>query len=307
MPELPDVTVYVEALRARVLGARLARVRLASPFVLRTVDPPLAAVEGRAVRDVRRIGKRIALSLDEDLHLVIHLMIAGRLRWKKAGASPAGRAHLAAFDFPDGTLLFTEASNRHRAALHVARGEAALSAFEAGGVEPLEADRDSFVAALHRENHTLKRALTDPRLVSGVGNAYSDEILHRARLSPVLLTSRMTVEEAARLHAATQAVLEEWTDRLRREAGGRFPDKVTAFRDGMAVHGRFGEPCPDCGTRVQRIVRAENESNYCPRCQTDGKMLADPSLSRLLHDDWPATIDEWEQRLSQADSSRNRS
>jgi formamidopyrimidine-DNA glycosylase len=293
LPELPDVTLYVEALRARVLGQPLEAAALSSPFLLRTVAPPLADAVGRSVTDVRRVGKRVVLVLDNGVCLAMHLMVAGRLHWRKRGTR--GRAALAAFDFPGGTLTFTEAGSRHRAALHVLR-EGDLATLDAGGVEPLEATPSQLAAALRRENHTLKRALTDPRLVAGIGNAYSDEILHRARLSPVLLTSRLSDEDAARLHAATREVLVEWTNRLRGELEGGFPERVTAFRDDFAMHGRFGKPCPDCGTTVQRIVRGENESNYCPRCQTGGKLLADRALSRLLHDDWPRTIDEWEQR-----------
>jgi len=293
VPELPDVTLYVEALRARVLGKQLQAAALSSPFLLRTVDPPLKDVVGHDVVDVRRVGKRVALVMDDDVCVVFHLMIAGRLHWKKRGTR--GRAALAAFDFPDGTLTFTEAGSKHRAALHVVR-LSALSSLDAGGIEPLTATRAEFAAALRRENHTLKRSLTDPRFLAGIGNAYSDEILHRAKLSPVLLTSRMTDEEAARLHAATREVLVEFTDKMRAELKGAFPEKVTAFREDFATHGKFGKPCPVCGTTIQRIVKGENESNYCPRCQTGGKMLADRALSKLLHDDWPKTIDEWEQR-----------
>src|SRR6266571_63551 len=294
MPELPDIVVYIEALGERIGGRRLERIRLASPFLLRTVDPPLSAAEGRTVTGLRRIGKRIVLELEERLFLVLHLMIAGRLRWKGRDASIPRRLGLAAFDFDSGTLLLTEAGSKRRASLHVARGETALAPFERGGLEPLEAGLEAFREALLRETHTLKRALTDPRLFSGIGNAYSDEILHRARLSPLRLASRLDDEEIARLHRATRDVLVDWTGRLRRERGGRFPEKVTAFREGMAVHGRFGAPCPDCGTAVQRIVYAENECNYCPRCQTEGRLLADRSLSRLLKDDWPRTIEELE-------------
>ncbi len=294
MPELPDVVMYIEALGERVMGRRLEKIRLASPFVLRSVDPPIRAAEGREVVGLRRLGKRIVLALEGDLFLVVHLMIAGRLRWLPAGAKIPGRLGLAAFDFPDGTLLLTEAGSKKRASLHLARGEDGLAAFRRGGLEVLEADLPAFRDALRRESHTLKRALTDPRLFSGIGNAYSDEILHRARLSPLRLTGRLGEAEAAALHEATRAVLLEWTDRLRRERGGEFPEKVTAFREGMAVHGRYGRPCPACGTRVQRIVYADNECNYCPRCQTEGKVLADRSLSRLLKDDWPGTIEELE-------------
>ncbi|HXH83453.1 MAG TPA: DNA-formamidopyrimidine glycosylase family protein [Candidatus Tectomicrobia bacterium] len=296
MPELPDVTVYLEALERRVLDARLERVRLLSPFVLRSVDPPLAAAHGRAVVGLRRLGKRLVLALETELFLVIHLMIAGRLHWKPAGARPPGRIGLAALDFSTGTLVLTEAGTKRRASLHLVRGEPALRAHDPGGLEPLEADRDAFAAALRAENHTLKRALTDPTLLSGIGNAYSDEILHRARLSPLKQTKALDDEEIARLHRATREVLTEWIERLRAEAGDGFPEDVTAFRDGMAVHGRHGQPCPACGAPVQRIVYAENETNYCARCQTGGRLLADRSLSRLMHDDWPRTLDELESR-----------
>src|SRR3989441_1967424 len=295
MPELPDVVVYIEALGERVLGQRLETIRIRSPFVLRTVQPPLEAAEGRALVALRRIGKRIVLGLEGGLFLVIHLMIAGRLRWQPKGAKVPGRLGLAAFDFTTGTLLLTEAGSKRRASLHLAAGEEALAAFERGGIELLECDLSGFRWALGRESHTLKRALTDPRLLSGIGNAYSDEILHRARLSPMQNTRRLSDDETARLFEATRAVLREWTDRLRRERRGGFPEKVTAFRDGMAVHGRFGKPCPDCGTAVQRIVHADNECNYCPRCQTEGRVLADRALSRLLKDDWPRTIEEMEE------------
>ncbi|HET6921719.1 MAG TPA: DNA-formamidopyrimidine glycosylase family protein [Anaeromyxobacteraceae bacterium] len=296
MPELPDIEVYLEALRARVLGEPLRGVRLASPFVLRTADPPLGAAEGRRVAALRRLGKRLVLALEGDLFLAIHLMIAGRLHWREPGGKGPGRTGkpLAALEFPSGTLVLTEAGTRRRAALHLLRGEAPLAALGHGGVEILECDLPAFRAALDRENHTLKRALTDPRLVSGIGNAYSDEILHRARLSPVALTARLSPEESARLFEAARAVLSEWTERLRREAGGRFPTAVTAFREGMAVHGRHRQPCPVCGTAVQRIRRAENETDYCPRCQTSGRVLSDHSLARLLKDDWPRTAEEME-------------
>jgi formamidopyrimidine-DNA glycosylase len=295
MPELPDVTVYVECLRPRVLGRRLERVRLVSPFLLRTFEPPIEAADGRTVREVRRLGKRIAFGLEGDLFLILHLMIAGRLYWKPAGAKPPGKIGLAAFDFEGGTLVLTEAGSKRRAALHLVRGEEALRAHDPGGLGVMEADVAAFRSALVRENHTLKRALTDPRLFSGIGNAYSDEILHRAKLSPLTWTRRLTEEEVARLFQAVRGTMVEWTERLREEAGDGFPEKVTAFRDGMAVHGRFGQPCPACGTSVQRIVYAENETNYCPRCQTGGKLLADRSLSRLLKDDWPRTIEELEE------------
>ncbi len=294
MPELPDVVVYIEALKDRVLGRRLESVRLASPFLLRPVEPSLREAEGKTVTDVRRIGKRIAFRLEGDLFLVVHLMIAGRFRWKPAGAKIPGRIGLAAFEFPGGTLLLTEAGSKKRASLHVVRGREALAALDRGGLEVLDADLEAFRETMARENHTLKRFLTDPRLFSGIGNAYSDEILHRARLSPLLLTGRMTADEVERLYGAARATLTEWTERLRSERGGRFPEGVTAFREGMAVHGRFGKPCPACGTAVQRIVYAENECNYCPRCQTEGRLLADRALSRLLKDDWPKTIEELE-------------
>ena len=294
MPELPDVEVYVEAMAARTVGRVLERVRLGSPFLLRSADPPIAESKGRRVTGVRRLGKRIVLALEGDLFLALHLMIAGRLHWRGRGAKLPGRIGLAALDFPDGALVLTEAGTKRRAALHLVRGEPALRALDRGGVEPLEADPATFRAALLRGNHTLKRALTDPGNLAGIGNAYSDEILHRARLSPVALASRLDDEEVARLHAATRAVLSEWTERLRGEAAGGFPEKVTAFREGMAVHGRYRRPCPACGTPVQRIVRADAEVNYCPRCQTGGRILSDRSLARLLRSDWPRTIEELE-------------
>jgi formamidopyrimidine-DNA glycosylase len=294
VPELPDIEVYVEALAARVRGAPLLGIRLGSPFLLRSADVPLAEVAGRRVEAVRRLGKRIVLALEGDLLAVLHLMVAGRLHWKEAGAKLPGRVGLAAFDFPGGSLVLTEAGTKRRAALHVVRGEAALAALDRGGLEPLSAGLEAFRAALLRENHTLKRALTDPGLFSGIGNAYSDEILHRARLSPVKLTSRLSDEEVAALHAAARAVLSEWTERLRAEAAGGFPEGVTAFREEMAVHGKHRRPCPVCGTAVQRIVRAENEVNYCPRCQTGGQVLSDRSLARLLKQDWPRTVEELE-------------
>ncbi len=294
MPELPDIEIYVEAIAARVLGAPLERIRIGSPFLLRSADPPITAAEGRSVIAVRRLGKRIVLALDGDLFLALHLMIAGRLHWKERGAKLPGRAGLAALDFPTGSLVLTEAGTKRRAALHLVRGEAALAALDRGGLEPLGATLAAFRDVLLRGNHTLKRALTDPALFSGIGNAYSDEILHRARLSPVKLTSRLDDEEVARLHAATREVLTEWLDRLRREVAGEFPEGVTAFRAEMAVHGRHRRPCPRCGTAIQRIVRAENEVNYCPRCQTGGQILSDRSLARLLKQDWPRTIEELE-------------
>ena len=295
MPELPDIEVYADALRARVTGEPLLGVRIASPFLVRTADPPISAGEGRRVLGVRRLGKRLVLALEGDLFLAMHLMIAGRLHWREPGGKlgRTGRA-LAEFRFPRGTLVLTEAGTRRRAALHLVRGEAALRALDRGGLEVLEADLHAFREALTRESHTLKRALTDPRLFSGIGNAYSDEILHRARLSPVTLAGRLSAEEVARLFEAARAVLREWTDRLRAEAGGGFPRGVTAFREGMKVHGRHRLPCPDCGAPVQRIVRAENETDYCPRCQTGGRILSDRSLSRLLKDDWPRTLEELE-------------
>jgi formamidopyrimidine-DNA glycosylase len=345
MPELPDITVYIEALRARIAGVRLEGVRLASPFLLRTVDPPLAAAHGRRVIGLRRLGKRIVIDLECDLHLVLHLMIAGRLHWaardegpdggrdaagcgrgldgtrgrgpgagrggeasgaptverkdagrpgKPAAPVPYGKRGLAAFDFESGTLVLTEAGAKKRASLYLVAGEAALRRYDRGGLEVLAADRDAFARALTRERHTLKRALTDQRLLSGIGNAYSDEILHSARLSPLRLTSSLSPDEIETLFAATGRVLRHWTRRLAEEAGDRFPEKVTAFRDGMAVHGRFGKPCPACGSAVQRIVYASNETNYCPTCQTGGKLLADRALSRLLRKDWPKTLEELE-------------
>jgi formamidopyrimidine-DNA glycosylase len=297
MPELPDLTVYVEALDARIVGQPIERVRLVSPFLLRTVTPPIRAVEGARVLGVSRLGKRIVLALGrEELFLVLHLMIAGRLHWKPPGAKVPGKNGLAAFDFPNGTLLLTEASTKKRAAMHLVQGASALGALDRGGIDVPRATAAEFAAALRRESHTLKRALTDPTLFDGIGNAYSDEILHRARLSPLKLTRRMTDEEIGRLHAAAVETLGAWIERLRAEAGERFPEKVTAFRPEMAVHGRFGQPCPDCGTPVQRLVYAENEANYCPTCQTGGRLLADRALSRLLRADWPKTLDELEQR-----------
>lgn len=298
MPELPDIVVYIERLRARVQGQSLNRVRLVNPFLLRSVDPPLSEANGRTVMDLRRLGKRIVFDLEPDLFLVLHLMIAGRLHWKPPGAKPPAKIGLAAFDFPTGALILTEAGSKRRASLHLVRGEAALASHNPGGLEVLDADEASFRAALQRENHTLKRALTDPRLFSGIGNAYSDEILHRAKMSPLTLTQRMSAAEIARLFRATKETLLNWLDRLRRDVGDGFPEKVTAFRPDMAVHGRFGKPCPVCGTAVQRIIYAENETNYCPRCQTQGKVLADRSMSRLLKDDWPRSIEELEEAAS---------
>jgi formamidopyrimidine-DNA glycosylase len=297
MPELPDLVVYIEALAERIQGRVLGRVRLASPFVLRSVDPPIEKSQGKKVKAIRRIGKRIVLELESDLFLVFHLMIAGRFRWKTAGAPIPKRLGLAALDFPEGTLLLTEASKKKRAAIHLVRGEGELAQFRRGGVEPLEVDASTFAQALQRENHTLKRALTDPRILSGIGNAYSDEILHRARLSPFRQSQQLTDEEIERLRDAVCGTLESWIEKLREERGEAFPERVTAFREGMAVHGRHRKPCPDCGTPVQRIVYAENDSNYCPKCQTGGKLLADRALSRLLRKDWPKTVEELEERL----------
>ena len=292
MPELPDITVYVEALAARVVGQTVEEIRLHTPFLLRTVDPPLDELVGRRVDAVERLGKRIAFALDGELFAVIHLMIAGRLQWRAVGAKPVKANALADFAFPTGTLTLTEAGTKRRASLHLARGREALSDFQRGGLEPLDATLEQFAERLRAENHTVKRSLTDPRLFSGIGNAYSDEILHRARLSPVKLTNRLTDDEIARLFGATRATLVEWTDRLRAETADAFPEKVTAFRPEMAVHGKYGQPCPVCGTPVQRIRYADNETNYCARCQTDGKLLADRGLSRLLKQDWPKSIDE---------------
>jgi formamidopyrimidine-DNA glycosylase len=297
VPELPDVTVYLDALAPRIVGTTLERVRLASPFVVRSVDPPITHAAGTRVTGLRRIGKRIVIELSGDLFLVVHLMIAGRFRWKDRGTKIPGKLGLAAFDFTRGTLVLTEASTRKRASIHLVRGADGLAAFDAGGLEVLDAPLHAFRAALARERHTVKRSLTDPHLFAGIGNAYSDEILHRARLSPVAMSDRLTDEEVARLHDATRATLVEWIDRLRRETGDRFPEKVTAFRKEMAVHGRYREPCPVCGSPVQRIVHAENESNYCATCQTGGKLLADRSLSRVLKADWPRTLEELDERL----------
>jgi len=294
VPELPDVTVYVESIAARVAGQPLQGVRVASPFVVRTFDPPLSAASGRRVLEVRRLGKRIVFVLEGGLFLVIHLMIAGRFKWLERGAKIPGKVGLAALDFPPGTLVLTEAATKKRASIHLAR---ALDEFQRGGIEPLMCTLDEFEAALRRENHTLKRSLTDPRLFSGIGNAYSDEILHRAKLSPALLTQKMSRDEVRALFEATRTVLTEWTERLRQEAREKFPEKVTAFRDDFAVHGKYKQPCPVCGTAVQRIAYADNETNYCPRCQTGGKLLSDRSLARLLHEDWPRTIEELEERF----------
>jgi len=294
VPELPDVTVYVESIATRVAGQPLQGVRVASPFVVRTFDPPLSAASGRRVLEVRRLGKRIVFVLEGGLFLVIHLMIAGRFKWLERGAKLPGKVGLAAIDFPPGTLVLTEAATKKRASIHLAR---TLDEFQRGGIEPLMCTLDEFEVALGRENHTLKRSLTDPRLFSGIGNAYSDEILHRAKLSPALLTQKMSRGEVRTLFEATRTVLTEWTERLRQEAREKFPEKVTAFRDDFAVHGKYKQPCPVCGTAVQRIAYADNETNYCPRCQTGGKLLSDRSLARLLHDDWPRTIEELEERF----------
>lgn len=294
MPELPDISAYLTALTPRVIGKPLERIRIASPFVLRTADPPLSAIEGKQVRALRRIGKRIVFGFDDDLWLVLHLMIAGRLHWRAPQAKLAGRNNLAAFDFPDGTLLLTEAGAKRRASLHLFRGEEVLRSVDAGGIDVLNADLDQFRAALTVENRTLKRALTDPRFLSGIGNAYSDEILHAAQLSPIAQTQKLRPDEWQRLYDATRATLQLWMDRLNAEAVRKFPEKVTAFRPEMAVHGRYGEPCRRCGEKVLRIRYADNETNYCAKCQTGGKVLADRSLSRLLGSDWPRTLDELE-------------
>jgi len=294
MPELPDVLLYIEALKTRILDQPLEHVRLASPFVVRSVAPPISAIHGRRVRGLRRLGKQIVFELEGGLFLIVHLMIAGRFQWKERGAKIPGKLGLAAFDFPSGTLLLTEAGSKKRASLNVVAGERELAAFDRGALEVLGLTLDSFREALTRENHTLKRSLTDPRLFSGIGNAYSDEILHRARLSPMKLTQKLSDEEIARLHSAVQTTLTEWIERLKLETGTEFPSKVTAFRPEMAVHGRYGKPCPVCGSPVQRIVYAENECNYCATCQTEGRLLADRALSRLLKEDWPRSLDEWD-------------
>ena len=296
MPELPDVTVYVEALDTRIRGATLESVRLASPFVVRSFEPPIADAHGHTVIGLRRLGKRIVIELDGDLFLVIHLMIAGRLHWKAAGAKMPGKVGLAAFDFSTGTVTLTEAGTKKRAAIHLVKGEAALAELDAGGLEPLACTAEELSAAVTRENHTLKRALTDPHILSGIGNAYSDEILHRAKLSPVRQTRALSDGEHARLYEAIRATLYDWIVRLRGEAAGEFPEGVTAFRPDMAVHGRYGRPCPECGAPVQRIRHADNETNYCAKCQTGGKLLADRALSRLLRADWPRTLEEMEER-----------
>jgi formamidopyrimidine-DNA glycosylase len=294
MPELPDISAYIAALEPRMLGEPIEQIRLASPFLLRTVDPPIAAIEGKKVRELRRIGKRIAMGVEEDLWLVLHLMIAGRLHWRARNAKLGGRNYLAAFDFPNGSLVLTEAGARRRASLHVLRGEGSLRDVDPGGIDVFAASLSEFQSALTAENRTLKRALTDPRILSGIGNAYSDEILHAAQLSPITHARKLTHEEWKRLFTATRTTLQRWIDQLQREAQTKFPEKVTAFRKDMAVHGRFGQPCPRCGDPIQRIRYADNETNYCARCQTGGKVLADRSLSRLLGDDWPRTLDELE-------------
>jgi len=294
MPELPDLTIYIDSLQARIVGQRLENIRLASPFILRTVEPRMDEARGKTILGLQRIGKRIVFELEDELYLVIHLMIAGRFHWKKPKSKIPGKVGHAAFDFPTGTLLLTEASTKKRASMHLVRGKSALAEFDRGGIEVLESSLEAFRSALLRENHTVKRSLTDPRLFSAIGNAYSDEILHRSRLSPLKLTRQLMEDEIVRLHRATISTLQEWIERLRSETGSEFPEKVTAFREEMAVHGRFGKPCPACGSRIQRIVYAENECNYCPRCQTGGGLLSDRSLARLLKDDWPKTIDDLE-------------
>jgi formamidopyrimidine-DNA glycosylase len=294
MPELPDILAYLEALTPRVIDQAIEDARVLSPFVLRTVDPPFTDVKGKRVRNIHRLGKRIVFALEDDLHLVIHLMIAGRLRWRARGGKLFGRITLAAFDFPTGTLALTEAGTKRRASIHLVRGEAGLDSFRRGGLNVLEITEEEFAERLRAESHTLKRALTDPRLFDGIGNAYSDEILHRARLSPLQLTRRLDDDGVSRLYASVRATLGEWIDRLRAEARKEFPEKVTAFREGMAVHGRFKQPCPVCGSPVQRIRYADNETNYCVRCQTGGRLLADRAMSRLLKEDWPRTLEELE-------------
>ena len=297
MPELPDITVYIDALERRVLGRAMWRVQLVSPFVLRSVDPPITAVGGKTVRELRRMGKRVVFVLDDDLFLVIHLMIAGRFKWHDKTPKLSRRLALAAFEFDSGTLVLTEAGTKRRASIYLVRGEAALREFDRGGLEVLDSSLADFTARLRSENHTLKRSLADPRLFSGIGNAYSDEILHRAKLSPLLLTSKLTDEQAARLHDATISTMTDWIALLRKETGEKFPEKVTAFRPEMAVHGKFREPCPVCGTPVQRIRYADNETDYCPTCQTGGKLLADRGMSRLLKKDWPKSLDELEEKI----------
>lgn len=301
MPELPDIALYLHALAPRVLGARLERIRLASPFVLRSTTPTVSEVEGRVVQQLRRLGKRIVFALDDEYAMVLHLMIAGRLRWRPPEAGIPGKVGLAAFDFPAGTLLFTEASAKHRASLYLVHGAAALAEHDPGGLDVRTASTEQFHATLVRESHTLKRALTDPRLFDGIGNAYSDEILHAAKLSPLKLTTQLDDEEVVRLHHAAQDTLTTWIERLQAETGSDFPEKVTAFREGMAVHGRYRQPCPVCGAPVQRIRYASNEADYCARCQTGGRLLADRALSRLLKQDWPKSLDDWEARTRDRD------
>jgi formamidopyrimidine-DNA glycosylase len=295
MPELPDITIYIEAMEKRIVGKSIEQLRINNPFLLRTAVPPIQTVNGRRVRILRRVGKRIAIGLDEEYWLVLHLMIAGRLHWRDRGIKLAGKQNLAAFDLANGSLLLTEAGTKKRASLHLVQGDDALRAHDPGGIEPLDSNLEAFASVLTARNHTLKRALTSPQLFSGIGNAYSDEILHRARLSPVALTEKLSSEQIDRLHRATRETLMEWTEKLRAITGDGFPEGVTAFRNGMAVHGRFGKPCPDCGTAVQRIRYADNETNYCPVCQTGGKLLADRSLSQLLKRDWPKTVEELEE------------
>lgn len=296
MPELPDILLYLHALRLRIVGQSITGVRLVSPFLLRSIDPPLQSIIGRRVTDLHRIGKRLVIEMEGELFLVIHLMIAGRFRWKPAGAPVPGKIGLMAIDFENAALIMTEAGSKRQASLYVVQGREGLERHDPGGIDVMNIDLATFVAALQRENHTLKRTLTDPHVFSGIGNAYSDEILHAAKLSPFKQTSGLTDEEAARLFAATRSVLSDWIDRLQKETGDNFPEKVTAFREGMAVHGRFGKPCPVCGSPVQRIAYASNEANYCVTCQTDGRLLADRSLSRLLREDWPRTLEELERR-----------
>ena len=296
VPELPDILLYLHALRPRIVGHRVTGVRLASPFLLRSIAPPLPSIEGRVITDLHRLGKRVVMEAEGELFMVFHLMIAGRFRWKAAGTKIPGKVGLLALDFPHGTLMLTEAGTKRQASLHVVQGRDALAQHDRGGIEVADADLPAFRAALQRDNHTLKRALTDPHIFSGIGNAYSDEILHAARLSPFKQTGSLTEEEVRRLYDATRRTLSQWTSRLQEEAGDDFPEKVTAFREGMAVHGQYGQPCPDCGAPVQRIVYAANEANYCATCQTGGRLLADRSLSRLLREDWPRTLDELERR-----------
>jgi len=307
MPELPDIVVYVQQLEARILGSRLDKIRLASPFLLRSVTPPILAAQGKTVLEIRRLGKRVVMGLEDNLFLIFHLMISGRFRWRAPKAEVPAKVGLAAFDFSSGTLLLTEAGSKKRASLHLVRGEQALKEHDPGGIEILETDTGTFRSSLMKENHTLKRALTDPRLFSGIGNAYSDEILFRAKLSPVKLTHKLVDEEVRRLHEASQKILLEWMVKLKREVGNGFPEKVTAFREGMAVHGRYRQPCTECGSPIQRIVYAENEANYCAHCQTAGKLLADRALSKLLRDDWPRTIEALEARKAKTVLSSNSS